>query len=326
MYDLRTLTVFASVMRHGSLSGCARDLGLPKSTLSRRLQTLEAQVGQELLRRDGNRMVPTEAGLLFEGYCRTILDAAEESRAALLELQREVSGELSLHVHDALIRGWFAPQMEAFLALHPGVRITLRTQLDVPDPTERDLLCLWLGPLPDDLGLRQETLGRLTRGLYAHPDYLARAGRPGHPRDLAHHRWVDLLGDSHEGLTLYHGRQGSFPVALPASRMRVDRMVLQGDAISNGHGLGLLPHWNVEMRERHHPGMLVPCLPEWQAPPLPVRLLCPHGVLPRRLRAFIEFIRAHVPEAWTSYRATLAPPRAIRPVPGVGAGRAATAN
>lgn len=298
MYDLKSLKVFASVMRHGSLSASSRELSLPKSTLSRRLQQLEAQVGQPLLHRDGNRMAPTEAGRVLAGYCSSILSLAEESREALGELQQDVSGELSLRVHGALIRGWFAPKVEEFLALHPNIRITLRTQLDVPDPGERDVLCLWLGPLPEGVALRQETLGRLTRGLYAHPNYLARKGTPRHPRELARHQWVDLLGDGGDHVTLQHVKHGRFPVPLPGSRIRVDQMVLQGDAIAAGHGLGLLPHWIVEKRLRHHPGSLVACMPEWHAPPLSVRLLMPHGQLPRRSQAFIEFLRASVPDAW----------------------------
>lgn len=298
MYDLKMLDAFASVMRHGSLSAGARECGVPKSTLSRRLQQLEAQVGQPLLRRDGNRMLPTEAGSVFDGYSRTILKLAEESREALSELQEDVCGELSLHVHDALVRGWFAPLMEAFLATHPGVQITLRTRVEAPEPSEKDLLCVWLGPLPDDLGLQQETLGRLTRGIYAHPDYLAAHGTPDDPEDLPHHHWVDLLGDSQDGLVVHHANRGRVSVALPKTRMRVDRMVLQGDAIAAGHGLGVLPHWIVESRLRHHPGTFTACLPEWQAPPLPVRLLYPHGQLPRRSRAFLDFIRANGPRAW----------------------------
>lgn len=298
MYDLKTLSLFALVMRHGSLSTCARDLGVPKSTLSRRLQGLEAQVGQPLLRREGNRMIPTEAGLVFEDYCRSILALAEESREALGELQREVSGELSLHIHDALVRSWLAGLMEEFLALHPAVRVTLRTRFDAPDPQERDLLCVWLGALPEDVTLRRETLGSLTRGLYANDAYLQRHGAPRHPHDLTRHAWVDLLGAEPDGLTLHHPLQGAAHVALPASRMRVDRMVLHTDAIAAGHGLGLMPHWIVEKRVQHHPGTLTPVLPEWQASPLPVRLLYPHGQLPRRVRAFIDFVRAAVPPAW----------------------------
>lgn len=301
MYDLKTLGVFASVIRHGNLTASARECDLPKSTVSRRLQQLEAQAGQPLLRRDGKRMLPTEAGLVLESYCRQILALAEESQEALGELQQQVSGQLSLHIHDALIRGWFAQQMDRFLALYPNVRTSLHTLSSVPDAGETDLLGLWLGSLPAELGLREETLGRLTRGIYAHPDYLARWGIPAHPRDLSHHRWVDLLGDSNDGLTLQHGRHGSFPLVLPSSRMQVDRMVLQGDAIAKGQGLGLMPHWLAEQRLHHHPGTLAPCLPDWHAPPLPVRLLYPRGQLSRRARTFIEFIRQNVPAAWQGY-------------------------
>ncbi|WP_339850127.1 LysR family transcriptional regulator [uncultured Nisaea sp.] len=301
MYDLKALDIFNSVIRHGSQTATAREFGLPKSTVSRRLKDLEGQVGHQLLRRDANRMVPTEAGLVFEKYSRAILKLTEDSRETLSDLRKEVSGDLTLHVHEGLIRGWFAKQMERFIARYPHVRIALRTNTELPAMDGKDTVCIWLGPVPEEIRLRQETLGRLTRGLFAHPDYLARQGAPRHPRELSHHKWVDLLGDSGDGLTLRHSREGKYSVTLPVSQIQVDRMALQGDAIVSGHGIGLLPHWMVKKRSHYHPGTLVPCLPDWHAAPLAVRLLYPDTQLPRRSLAFIEHIRAAIPGDWAPH-------------------------
>lgn len=180
---------------------------------------------------------------------------------------------------------------------YPRADLVVRTQIALPDVSETNLLCLWLGSVPE-CALRQETLGQLAYGLYAHPAYLEEHGRPDHPRDLAGHAWVDLLGGSDGGLTLRHARGGEFHLAMPPSRMRVDQTVLHADAIARGLGLGLLPHWIAEQRERAHPGDLEPCLVEWQAPPRRVSLLYPHGHLPRRTRAFLDHLRQVVPDAW----------------------------
>ena len=80
--------------------------------------------------------------------------------------------------------------------------------------------------------------------------------------------------------------------------MQVDQLVLQGDAIARGYGLGLLPHWLVAQRLRGHPGTLVPCLPDWQAASWPVSLLYPHGQLPRRAKAFIDHLKSVIPDDW----------------------------
>lgn len=297
MHDLDELAAFAAIMESGSLTRSARALGLAKSTLSRRISQLETRLGQPLLRRQANRLIPTEAGRLFHGYCREILALAERSQEALNELRREVSGELTLEVHHVLARSWLAPTMEAFMARHPGIQLALRTR-DVPPATpDTHAVTLWVGEAPE-IGLRRESLGRLTRGLYAHPDYLARHGAPTHPGDLARHAWIDLLGTTQDGLLLHHPEAGSHRFQPPRSRLQVDLPVLHVDAIARGQGLGVLPHWLADRREAHHPGQLVLCLPDWQPTSLPVTLHYAYGHQPRRVSALLDFLRGATPPAW----------------------------
>lgn len=301
MYDLDELSAFASVMATGSLTHSARELGLSKSTLSRRIKLLETQLGQPLLLRQANRLFPTEAGKLFLGYCQQILRLAEQSRQSLDELSEEVSGELTVHAHSFFTRGWFAKRMEEFLVRHPGVRLNLRTRLLPLASPEEGSICLWLGEAPG-CGLRQEELGYLSRGIYAHPAYLARYGTPQHPRELAGHAWVDLFDDTGQDLVLRHAHEGEFEVASPLSRLRVDQHVLQADAITHGQGLGVLSNWMVEQRLRAHPGTLVRCLEEWHPTPRPVMLLYPFGRLPRRVTSLLEYLRQTVPDGWRHHK------------------------
>ncbi len=297
MHDLDELTAFASVMASGSLTASARELGLAKSTLSRRISQLEERLGQPLLRRQANRLLPTEAGTLFLAYSQQILHLAEQGQQALDDLRADVSGTLTVEVHNAFARGWFSQQMEDFVARHPGVRLNLHTRMTPPTGPEDETLCLWLGDVAD-CGLRQETLGYMRRGVYAHPDYFRRHGMPRHPRELTEHAWVDLLGTSEEGVTLHHTREGETRITLPPSRLHVDQYVLHIDAIARGRGLGLLPHWMAEKRLQHHPGSLAPCLAEWAPSSLPITLLYPFGRLPRKSVTLLEQIRQTVPESW----------------------------
>lgn len=179
MHDFDELNAFAAVMESRSLTRSARELGLAKSTLSRRISQLEGRLGQPLLRRQANRLIPTDAGLVFHDYCRDLLALAERSRAALEALREDVSGELTLEAHCALARCWLAPVVTDFMTQHPDVALTLRTRETLPESPDSHGVHVWLGAVPD-IGLRQESLGDLTRGLYAHPDYLARHGTPWH--------------------------------------------------------------------------------------------------------------------------------------------------
>ncbi|WP_165857250.1 LysR family transcriptional regulator [Marinobacter sp. JSM 1782161] len=301
MFDLKELEAFVAVIGSGNLSASARDLDLPKSTLSRRIRQLEANIGQSLLRRESNRLSPTEAGQVFYRYCHEILELAGRGQDALEELRGEVRGELVLRSHSAFTRGWFTRQVESFMERHPEVKVVLRTQTEPPRGDPGDDVCLWLGPL-HDCPMRQIQLGSLSQGIYASPELLERHGEPRHPRELARYDWVDMMGVASDGVILHHPREGIYPLKPSQPSFRVDQFTLQGDAIVRGRGLGLMPHWLVALRNRHHPGAMQLCLPEWQGPALPVWLVHSHGQLPRRTRALIEHLKAGVPEAWNTRR------------------------
>lgn len=296
-FDHATLATFVDVMASGSLTSSGRRLGTTKSTLSRRLAQLELQLEQPVLRRHGNRLVPTEAGHLFLNYARDMLQLAEQSRLALDDLREAVSGEVVIKVHSALARGWMATQAAAFLARHPQASVAMRLLQAPPTGPDDQAVQVWLGET-GECRLRQETLGGLTRGLFAHPDYLRRHGTPAHPREVVGHTWVDLLGKPEETVTLHHPDGEVHRVERAPSRLRVDHQTLHADAIAQGQGLGLMPHWMAERRLAHHPDSLVSILDDWQAAPLTVSMLYPHGHLPGKIRALLTQLRQSVPAAW----------------------------
>ncbi|MCH8497671.1 MAG: LysR family transcriptional regulator [Marinobacter sp.] len=297
MYDLKELGAFAAILSYGSLTAAARHLGLPKSTLSRRLRQLELQLGQPLLRRESNRLIATEAGQVFADYCDQLLALAKRSQQALEEVQADISGELQLAFHSGFTRGWLTQLVEAFMSQYPRIRVHMQTLMQPPVQQDGEQIALWLGSLADN-GLKQVQLGTLTQGLYASEHYLLTHGIPGHPRELAEHEWIDLIGNSNHNIPFYHGNGETYHFEAGPSRLRVDQWVVQGDVISAGRGLGLLPHWLANLRLQAHPGTLVPCLPDWRGTALPVWLLHPHGHLSRRSRAFMAFLQAHLPEEW----------------------------
>jgi len=296
MYDLQELEAFVSVVRTGSLTASTRDLGLPKSTLSRRIRQLEEAVGQPLLLRQSRKIMPNEAGRVFYRYSNDILELVAQGREALDELKEEVSGKLELHCHESFVRGWFSGVVETFLNQHPGLRVAIHTRQQLPEKLDNGV-CIWLGEV-GKTSLRQEQLGSLTQSVYGSPGYFRDKGVPARPGELVDHAWVDLMGVSDRGLELHHPRLGSYPLSVPDRGYTVDQFCVQGDAIAAGRGLGLMPDWLVERRMEAHPGSFRRCLTDWRGPEVPVSLLYPHGTLPRRERAFVAHVRAAVPAAW----------------------------
>ena len=144
MYDLQELEAFVSVVRTGSLTASTLDLGLPKSTLSRRIRQLEENVGQPLLLRQSRKIVPNDAGRVFYRYCNDILELVVQGREALDELKAEVTGKLELRCHESFVRGWFSGVVESFMADHDDLRVAIHTQRNLPEAVE-DGVCIWLG-------------------------------------------------------------------------------------------------------------------------------------------------------------------------------------
>ncbi|MFL1407173.1 LysR family transcriptional regulator [Marinobacter sp. M1N3S26] len=296
MYDLKELEAFVSVVKTGSLTASTRDLDLPKSTLSRRIRQLEEAVGQPLLLRQSKRIFPNDAGRVFYRYSNEILELVSQGFDALDELRAGVSGTLELFCHEAFVRGWFARMVERFRDQHAGLSVSVRTQRAVPEELVEGV-CVWLGTPPEG-NFRCELLGHLTQGVYGSREYFSKHGCPESPADLDTHAWIDMLGADNAGVVLNHPVHGSYPIMPRAGRFSVDQYTVQGDAIAAGRGVGLIPHWLAEKRLQAHPGAFELCMADWQGPVLPVSMLYPHGILPRRTRLFMQNVRSATPAQW----------------------------
>lgn len=299
MPQFKELRSFVSVVSSGSLSKSAKTLQLSKSTLSRHLKTLELDVGYILLKRMPNSLVPTEAGLRFYDYSEQILRIAKEAKQELGTLDEKVQGEIVVYVDNGLLRGWLGDVVAQFLTRFPEVSVTLKTDIKPNSNQWRDNILLCMGKLPES-SQRQEKLCMLWQGVFGSQDYFKRNGYPSSPKDLIKHQWLQLINSTHQQLVMTHREGEELNVSVPSSRIQSDQLVLQGDAISHGHGLGLLPLWQANMRLNAHPGCFERCLNEWVAQPVPIWLCYPFGKLAKKQRAFIEHIKSHLPKDWNS--------------------------
>ncbi|OPZ04817.1 MAG: HTH-type transcriptional regulator DmlR [Alphaproteobacteria bacterium ADurb.BinA305] len=168
--DPNDLLVFARVVAEGSLTAAADKLGLPKSTVSRRLSRLEEQLGERLLLRTTRRLNITEFGAALLDHARQ-LESEVEAVAALAESrQARPSGRLRVSMPSDFANLLLTDMLAAFAALHPAVTL----ELDL-SPRRVDLLgenfdlAIRLGDLPDDALLAARRLAVFPWGLYAAP-------------------------------------------------------------------------------------------------------------------------------------------------------------
>ncbi|HEU4411253.1 MAG TPA: LysR substrate-binding domain-containing protein [Polyangiaceae bacterium] len=185
---LDDLAFFVSVVRAGGVRAAAARSGLPRSTVSRRLDAFERALGVALVRRAAGRLELTEAGRAHFDEAARLVDGAERLFAGLRGGAREPRGVLRVAASPLFAEDFLPPLVAAYARRHAGVRVEV-----LLDPLRVDLaaanvdVAFRAGPLDDTSAFSALRLGTTRVGLFAAPAYLARRGAPESPAALAGH-------------------------------------------------------------------------------------------------------------------------------------------
>ena len=288
--DLNEVVMFVTVVEKGGFTAAARALGVPKTTLSRKIQALEDRIGSMLLKRTTRRIGLTESGQLYYAHCARLPRVLEEAEAAVIQLAGAPRGWLRVTAPYSLGVQIVVPLVPEFMARYPDVRIDMQLSNDIVDLVASDLdLALRVGALGDSR-LVAHLLGRFSTHVYASPDYLARHGEPLVPADLVHHRALALSQHRHHGRfawTLSDGVQGEELTIAPVIVMNEPSALR--NAVLAGLGLALLPDRMAAPHEED--GSLQRLLPMWAGPNAELNAVFPRDrVLPPKVRVFIDFL------------------------------------
>lgn len=123
--DANALELFARIAQAGSFAQAARDLGLTRAAISRRIAAIENAVGLVLFARSTRSLGLTEAGRRLHSRARAVRDAAESARLALRQTRDQLDGTLRISATASFGRIVLAPLLARFQALHPAVRYEL---------------------------------------------------------------------------------------------------------------------------------------------------------------------------------------------------------
>jgi DNA-binding transcriptional LysR family regulator len=263
--DLNQVRAFVRVLEAGSFTEAARALGLPKSSVSRRVGALERTLRVRLLQRSTRKLVPTEAGRAYFERARAALAGLAEASAAVTDMSREIAGKIRFTAGGDNT-GMLVGLVAEFLARHPKV------QLDVVlTPRRVDLiqegfdLAMRAGPLIDS-SLIVRRIGRTDHGLYATRAYLRREGTPRRVSDLSRHRFI-LMGEPNQREQLrLTGPDGEHTVRIDGPLVAHD-LSFAADAVAAGIGIALVPNaylgWALKGGLRSDWTQLVRVLPEY---------------------------------------------------------------
>ena len=237
--NLIDLRAFARIAELSSISAAARTLSLPKSSISRSLTRLEADIGAVLVDRSARHLRLTDAGILFRPHALRILADVDEAGTVLDGFAGAPRGTLRVSVPFTLAVALVAPMLPAFLASHPEVRVVLDVENRVIDmPVEPADLVIRVGTLPSsDLIARH----LLTTEVWtcASPCYLERHGVPAAVGDLGGH--VLVGGSDRPTVWSYRLPDGKIEqIEFRPAHVVSDSAVLE-PIIIGGAGIGRLP-------------------------------------------------------------------------------------
>lgn len=290
MDKIHAMQLFVRVAELESFSRAAETLGLPRGSVSRQIQALEAALGARLLHRTTRRVQLTQDGLVYYERARDLLANLDELDGLFVQDPASVSGRLRVDMPVGVAKNQVIPRLPAFLQQYPGIEIELSSSDRLVDVVREGFDCVVrVGQLKES-GLVARPLGKLTQVNCASPDYLARFGYPQTLEDLATHALVHYaanLGARPQGFEVWSDNE---------TRWVKTGGVLTVNSTETYHaaclaGLGIIQVPRIGVAEALRSGALIEVLPQYRGAPMPVSLIYPHRRnLSRRVHLFMEWL------------------------------------
>ncbi|HLT40813.1 MAG TPA: LysR family transcriptional regulator [Enhygromyxa sp.] len=259
--DLNQLVIFAKVVETRSFTAAGRALGLPKSTVSRKVAQLEGRLGVVLLERTTRKLSLTPVGAAFYERCARISMEIDEAERAVTCTPEDPRGLLRLAAPSELASGWLAEAIGGLLLTYPELEVELELSDRAVDLIEDGFdLYIGLGSSPDSRSVVRE-LGSIRRLLVASPGYLQRRGVPTRPEDLEQHDLVAFGRPRRDATFELRDGDGRTVTVAARPRLLVNSVATLRDAVLADVGVGLLP--SSCCAEELDGGLLRAVLHEW---------------------------------------------------------------
>ena len=279
------MLVFAAVVRAGTFTRAALELGLTKQGVSERIARLERVLHVRLLERTTRRLRTTEAGAAYFERCQAIATAIDEANDQARQRQSEPVGRLRVASPTLYGRRFLGPVVASYLARYPRMQVEI-SLINRPVDVIADGfdLAIHIGRLKDsDLTTRRLGDGYLY--FVASPSYLDTFGMPD-PADLSTVRCLGFAAT--EQWRIDDATVRVAPIAV------INDLEALCDLAIAGAGVARLP--GLVCQDAIGDGRLVRLFPEARVPLRPVSVLYPSRTfLPAKVEHFLEALGSLVP-------------------------------
>lgn len=287
--SLDDIRLFVEVAQVLSLSRASEQLGIPTSTLSRRLSLLEQQLGVKLLHRSTRTVQLTELG---QGYYERCQQALEQLRYAQQELQDqrdELSGLIRVTMPTAFGITYLAPLFQRFQNIYKHIQLDLHLSSQNIDIIEQKIdLAIRFKNVQDER-LVAKSIASIQRTLYASPDFIKQQGPFLHPQDIKPHHGIMMTADNDQHWTLSHNETQEHHNLVLDSTFKTNDISMAKRLCILGCGIALLSPPLVVEEVLHQ--QLQPLLSDWQVPAIPIHLVYAMRQQPLRIRVLMDYLQ-----------------------------------
>jgi DNA-binding transcriptional LysR family regulator len=291
MDRIQAMQVFARVVETGSFTRAAESLNLPKGSVTKLVQQLEARLKVRLLNRTTRQVTVTADGAAYYERTSRLLNDLDDIEASLTNAQANPSGRLRVDVGTSVARLILIPALPDFYRRYPDIQIDLGVTDRPVDLISDNVDCVIRGGDLLEQSLVARRVGNMRLLTVASPAYLRERGTPREPGELEF--------DGHTTVNYFSTRTGRpFPHVFERDGQSLEvwgryrlslneanahlAAVLAGLGVSQVAQFGAVPHL-----ER---GELVEVLSDWTRPPIPLHIVYPpNRHLSAKVRAFVEW-------------------------------------
>lgn len=288
--NYQDLFYFIKVVEKGSLVSAARYLDIPTSTLSRRLQAFEQQLGYKLVHRSSKRFGLTESGQRFYNSLSPLMSELETRSEDVNSELSSLSGDIKITAPIALghhkVKAW----VFEFMELNPRVSVEMFLSNQNVDLVKNSIdIAFRLGSVTLNEWISRPLMNTEML-IVAAPELLARYPLPERPDELAA---LPLIVLKRSAFWRFQCGDGYAETFTPHAHIRTDEITFALDAVKRGLGACCVPRYAVEHELAS--GELVQLLPDWSMEKRTMHMMYPHrDSLPLKTRAFIDFVMAKV--------------------------------
>jgi DNA-binding transcriptional LysR family regulator len=285
------LGFFVELVKHGSLSALARDMGITPPAVSARLAQMERRLGVRLLNRTTRRLSMTHEGEQYLSTGSKLLSALEELDRTISSSRATPKGLLRVNATFGFGRRHVAPAIAAFHRQYPDVEVQLELTDRPLNLTEAAFdVGIRFGELPDSRLIARKIAAN-RRMICASPIYVRANSEPLTPRDLQRHRCI-VLRESDTAYGTWHFTKGK-----RHETVKVHGVLSSNDGEAtlvwalDGQGILMRSEWDANTYLQS--GRLRALLPDWSLPPADIYAVYPERLnLSAKVTAFVAFLES----------------------------------